>query len=146
MALSQTGANYVNRAHVQSRDQLLARALDDIVSQTQAVATQTQASVTGKTAPPSAPTALSISAVNGHALATITHENAPAGTNYLIEYSSTPNFQNPVQIDNGISKTWPQYLKGQGTLYFRAAARFSTSAASEYIYFGTQSNPTPVSF
>lgn len=145
MALSQSGANYVNRAHVQSKDKDLARALDDIVSQTNAVAKQTNASVTGKADPPSVPTALNVTASNGHGLVSITHENAPSGTNYLIEYSTTPNFLSPVQIDNGISKTWPQYLKGQ-TLYFRAASRFSTSETSQFIYHGTQTNPTPVTF
>lgn len=145
MALSQSGANYVNRAHVQSKDQLLARALDDIVSRVQAVATQTNASVTGKTAAPSAPTALTVSAEEGFAQASIAHEGAPAGTNYLLEYSKTPNFLNPVQIDNGVSQSWSQYLKGR-TLYFRAASRFSTSEASEYVYYGTQSSPTPVTF
>ena len=145
MALSQTGANYKNRAHVHSKDSLLGRALDDIVDKVQAVAIQTNASVTGKTVAPSAPTALKVSAANGHGLVSITHENAPAGTNYLIEYASTPNFQNPVQIDNGVSRTWPQYLKGQ-TLYFRAASRFSTSAPSSYVYYGTQTNPTAVTF
>lgn len=148
MALSQSGANYVNRAHVQSKDKDLARALDDIVSQTQAVATQTNASVTGKTSPPSAPTALNVSAANGHGTVAITHENPPAGTNYLIEYSTTPNFTpgSVVQIDNGISKSAQQYLKGLGPLYFRAASRFSTSGTSQFIYHGTQTNPTPVTF
>jgi hypothetical protein len=146
MALSQTGANYRNRAHVQGKDQLLGRALDDIVSQVQAVATQTNASVTGKAAAPSAPTALSVSNSNGHATLGITHANAPAGTNYLIEYSKTPNFQSPVQIDNGISKSFQQYFKGLGPLYFRAAARFPTSGISRHVYFGTQTNPTPVTF
>lgn len=147
MALSQPGADYVNRAHVQAKDPLLARALDDIMSKTQAVANQTNAAVTGKTSAPSAPTALSVSKSNGFATATITHENAPAGTNWLLEYSTAPNFRpgTVVQIDNGVSKSWGQYLKGQ-TLYFRTAARFSTSDASDYVYYGTQTNPTPVSF
>ena len=148
MALSQSGANYVNRAHVQSKDKDLARALDDIVSQTNAVAKQTNASVTGKTSAPSPPTALSVSAANGHGTIAITHVNPPAGTNYLIEYSTTPNFASGsvVQIDNGVSQSYQQYLKGLGPLYFRAASRFSTSETSQYVYHGTQTNPTPVTF
>jgi hypothetical protein len=145
MALSQPGADYKNRAHVHNQDPLLGRALDDVMDKVQAIAIQTNASVTGKASAPSAPTALSVSASAGHGLVTITHENAPAGTNYLIEYSTTPNFKSPVQIDNGISKSYAQYLKGQ-TLYFRAASRFSTSDPSNYVYFGTQNSPTPVTF
>lgn len=146
MALSQPGADYKNRAHVHNRDPLLGRALDDVMSKVQAVAIQTNASVTGKAAAPSAPTALSVSNSNGHATLSISHVAAPVGTNYLIEYSTTPNFQKPVQIDNGISKSYQQYLKGLGPLYFRAAARFSTSDLSKHVYFGTQTNPTPVTF
>jgi hypothetical protein len=147
MALSQPGADYKNRAHVHNKDPLLGRALDDVMDKVQAVANQTNASVTGKASAPSAPTALSVTNNNGHATLGITHENAPAGTNYLIEYSTTKNFVpgSFVQVDNGISKSYGQYLKGQ-TLYFRTAARFSTSEPSSFVYFGTQNSPTPVTF
>lgn len=153
MALSQSGANYRNRAHVQSKDQLLARALDDIVSQTQAVAGQTNASVTGKTSPPGAPQALSIVNQSGLAVATITHNNAPSGVAHVIQYSSTPNFVpgSTVTIDNGmpapgVTPTWSQFLQGQGPLYFRTAARFYTTGLSPWVYFGTAQNPTSVTF
>lgn len=146
MALSQPGANYKNRAHVHNKDPLLGRAIDDVMDKVQAVAIQTNASVTGKASAPSAPTAISVVNSNGHATLEITHHGAPAGTNYLIEYSTTPNFLKPVQIDNGISKSFQQYLKGLGPIYFRASSRFSTSESSKHVYFGTENNPTAVPF
>lgn len=145
MAVTQTGAVYRNRSHIFTRDRLLGEALDDIASRTQAVSNQTNADVSGSTSPPSAPNAISVTAKDGFANVQISHASAPEGTAYLLEYATTPNFQNPVQVDNGISKNFSQYLKGQ-RLYFRAASTFYTSPASPWIYYGGQANPIPVSF
>lgn len=145
MAFSQKGANYVNRAHIQNNDRLTSQALDDIASKVQAVSDQTNASISGKTLSPKPPTAISILGGGGFASLTITDNNPAAGTAYIIEYSTTPNFLNPVRIDNGISQSWKQYLIGL-TLYFRVATTFYTSELSSFIYFGSASNPTPTTF
>ena len=143
MALSEKGASYPNQAHIASKDRLVGEALDSLASQVQAVGKQANAKTTGSTAAPGAPTALSISHASGFATATITDAKAIQGTAYLLEYSTTANFHSPVRIDNGISKTWSQYLAGK-TLYFRVAATFYTSPQSPWTYYGKPTNPIAV--
>jgi hypothetical protein len=88
---------------------------------------------------------LAVSSLAGFGRATITHNNAPAGAQYVLQYSTNPGFSSYVEVDNGSSLTWQQYLKGQ-TLYFRAAARFLSSEKSPWVYYGSQASPTPVRF
>jgi hypothetical protein len=152
MALSQKGANYEGRDAIANPPEdlkLLAhhvmRALDDIASQNQA--TRTQGNF-GQSGPPAAPhpiTAIAVSASAGFATLTLTHASAPPGCQYRIQYSTTPNFQNPITVDNGDSLTFHKYLKGLN-LYFRAAPKFPASEPAEWIYFGGQAKPTPVAF
>lgn len=145
MAVSEKGANYVNRTHIQNRDRLTSLALDDIISKVQAVADQTNASVSGETPAPPAPTAVSVVNASGSAQLLITNPGAAKNTAYIIEYSSTPNFLNPQIVDNGFSPTFERYLAGQ-TLYFRVAATLYTSPQSGWTYFGPAANPTPTTF
>jgi hypothetical protein len=145
MALTQTGATYPHRAYLMGKDPYLVAALDSLASADQNIGNHVNASPQASKAAPSAPAAINLSAKNGFGSVAITHNNPPAGTAYLIEYSTTPNFQNPIRIDNGVSQSFQQYLKGQ-TLYFRAASTFYTSPNSPWVYFGGQANPTPVSF
>lgn len=145
MALSQKGASYANRAHILGKDRLHAEALDQIVSKIQAVAKQTNASVSGETPAPAAPTAISVVNASGSAQVAITNSGAAKNTAYIIQYSTTANFQNPQTVDNGISDTFERYLAGQ-TLYFRVAATLYTSPQSGWTYFGTSANPTPTTF
>lgn len=144
MAVSQKGAVYANQAHVAAKDRLLGIALDDIASKLQAVSKLTNASTTGTQSAPPPPTAIAVTIpVAGFARVDITHNDAPAGTSYLIEYSTTPNFLTPVRVDNGVAKSWSQYLHGQA-LYFRAAATFYTSPQSAWVYFGSLASPSLV--
>lgn len=145
MSLSQKGANYQNQAELQRRDRILGAALDDIVSQVQAVRSQGGFGQSGAPAPPHPVTAIAVSAAGGFATVNLVHNGAPPGSQYVIEYSTSPNFQNPVRVDNGISLSFHQYLKGQ-TVYFRTAARLSASALSGWSYFGSSTTPTPITF
>lgn len=145
MAISQTGGNYRNQSELQRRDRVLGEALDDIASQIQAVRTQGNFGQNGPVPAPGAPTAIKVVGTSGFATVTLTDKNAPDGLLYIIQYSTTSNFQNPIQVDNGISLTWQQYLKGL-TLFFRAAAMFPASPMSPWIYFGSQASPTAVKF
>lgn len=151
MALSQTGANYRNQSDLQRRDRVLGEALDDIASQIQA--TRSQGNF-GESGPPQAPhpiTSLLVAASGGFATVTVTHNSPPAGAVYVIEYSTTPTFQQPIRlttassIDNGVTLSLQQYLKGQ-TLYFRAAPKFPTSPLAPWVYFGGETTPTPMTF
>jgi hypothetical protein len=120
-------------------------ATDDLASQIQATRNQGNFGQSGPPAAPHPVTAIAVTKANGFGTVTLTHNSAPAGTNYVIEYSATPNFQSSVQVDNGISLTMQQYLKGQ-TLYFRAAPKFPTSALAPWTYLGGAAKPTAVTF
>jgi len=145
MAISQPGANYRNQAELQQKDRLVAQALDDLASQVQATRAQGNFGQEGPPAAPHPVTAIGVVGQNGFASVTLTHNSAPAGARYVIEYATTPNFAagTVTRIDNGISLTWQQYLKGQ-RLYFRAATMFSASELSPWIYFGGTPAPTVV--
>lgn len=145
MAFSQTGANYKNQSELQRKDRILGEALDDLASQVQSVRKQGNFGQSGAVAAPHPLSSISVSAAAGFATVALTHANAPAGTSYVIEYSTTPNFKSPVRVDNGISLSYHQYLKGQ-TLYFRAAPMVSASALAQWSYFGSQASPTAVAF
>jgi len=145
MPLTQTGATYKFQPELQRRDRALGGALDDIASQIEAVRQQGNFGVSGSPSPPHPVMAIQVSAKNGFATVQLTHNSAPAGSNYVIEYSETPTFQSPIRVDNGISLSYQNYLKGQ-TLYWRTATKFITSGLAQWTYFGGQANPTPVSF
>lgn len=142
MAFSQKGVRYDGRNEL---DPKVRRSIDDVLSQVQAGLKQVQATPQGKTPPPSAPDQVAVGSSGGFATVTITHNNPPKGTAYIIEYSTTTNFTDPVRIDNGISETWQQYLSGQ-TLYFKAASTLYTSEMSPWTYYGSSTNPTPTTF
>lgn len=143
MAFSEKGAGYRGRDHI--RDQHLKAALDDIASQVQSVAANTNSTKTGIRLAPAQPTALAISAAGGFCTAAITSPKVAANAAYILEYSTTPNFQSPQRVDNGISLSFERYLAGQ-TLYFRVASTLYTSALSPWVYFGPANNPTPTTF
>lgn len=143
MPFSENGANYRNQAELERRDRVLGEALADLASQVQAVRSQANLGQAGPPSPPSALTAIQVSAAGGFVSVSLTHPNPPSGTQYVIEYSATPNFQNPVRIDNGISTTWEQYLSGK-TLYFRGAPKLPASALAPWVYFGGTAKPTAV--
>lgn len=148
MALSQTGANYKNQSELQRRDRMLGDALDDLASQVQSARSQGNF---GQAGPPSAPhplTAIQVTPSAGFAYISLTHNNAPSGTQYVIEVSSSPNFPSSgtQRIDNGISLSHPPlYLKGL-TMYFRAAPKFPASGLAPWTYFGGQNAPSAVTF
>ena len=144
MAVSQDGAGYRRRAEIRqipTYGKFLAEALDDLASQTRAVANQTNSNTHGAQTAPNAPASLAVSVANGIFTATITDAAAKAGTAYLLEYDTAPNFTNPITVDLGIAKRWSANLKGLA-LYFRAASTFYTSSASPWTYFGSAQTPT----
>ncbi len=139
MALSQKGASYKNRAHIVNDNRLLAEALDDLASQTQAALTQGNFGKNGTSAPPSAPTAIQVTAQAGLFTATIVHPNAPAGVTWVLEYASNPQFKNAITV--GLAHPmWQASLPGQ-VLYFRTAAKFPSSAQSAWMYLGSSAKP-----
>ena len=141
MALSQKGAGYANQAWVRQHRYELGQAMDDIASQVQAIAKQTNAPTSGSQATPPVPSALMVTAAAGFATAMVTNNQAPAGVNYTLQYSTSPSFSSPISVDLGTALTFHAYLHGL-TLYFRVAARYATSALSGWTYFGTAAAPT----
>lgn len=142
MTLSQKGIQYDGRNEL---DPIVRRAVDSAVSQSQAIARQVQATLAGTTPTPNSPTQVSVTNSGGFASVVITPNHPVKGEAYIIEYSTTPNFLNPVTIDNGISVTWHQYLSGQ-SLYFRAASTLYTSDQSPWTYFGISTAPLLTTF
>jgi hypothetical protein len=140
MPLSQTGANYKNRAHILSRDRLLADALDDIMSTAQASLNQGNFSKNGTPEPPSSPSGISVTAKMGLFTVAILHPKAPAGTQWVLQYADNPQFQNPITVGL-LHPSWQQSLPQQ-VLFFRAAAKFAASAQTPWVYLGTSAKPT----
>ena len=140
MPLSQKGAGYDYRDKI--KDQFVKGSLDHLASQIQAVATQGNFSQHGKPKAPSPPTSLQVGANNGLFAVTIVHPNAPPGTRWHIQYSTTPNFTSPVTIDIGESNNFELY-RPNSTIYFRAAAKYLASDRSPWTYFGSAASPTP---
>ena len=145
MALSQTGATYKNQSELQRRDRILGEGLDDLASQIQAIRTQGNFGQNGAVNPPSTPTALQVTASSGLFKASIVHANAPPGTQYVLQYSTTKNFQSPISEllthTPGIPTTWQKSLPGQ-QLSFRIAAKFPGSSLGAWVYAGSSVAPT----
>jgi hypothetical protein len=140
MPLSQKGAGYQNRDYVREKDMFLADALDDIASQVQAVVTQGNFAKGGVPSPPSAPTALSVQFKAGTFTATISHANAPVGTEWHLQYSTSPQFTSPIDVGL-LHPVFQAYLPNQ-LLFWRVAAKFPSSANSPWVYFGSSALPT----
>lgn len=154
MPLSQNGANYEGRDGIANPPSSLRefakqalKATDDLASQLQAVRAQGNFGQAGNPLPPHPVTALSVKADAGFASIALTHNNAPPGSSYMVEMSTTPNFtaETTTRIDNGESLTTPPIAVASQPVYFRAAAKTLASPISEWTYLGSQNSPTPVS-
>jgi|SRR5580700_5797861 hypothetical protein len=149
MALTQTGATYKNQSELQRRDRILGEGLDDIASQVAAARIQGNFGLNGPPDPPSAPTALQVTAESGIFTATVIHHSAPAGTQYILQHSTAPNFPAASTISEtlnsapGIQTTWQRSLPGK-QLYFRIAPKFPASPIGRWVYVGTSASPTQV--
>lgn len=147
MALTQKGATYKNQSELQRRDRILGEALDDLASQVAAARSQGNFGLQGAPGPPSPPTALQVSAQAGLFSATIVHNNAPAGTQYVLQYSASKNFLNPISEllthTPNITTSWQKSLPGT-QLYLRVAAKFPASELSAWTYVGSSASPTLV--
>lgn len=138
MAISQTNASYLYRDHIQ--DPHVKDALDDIASQVAAVRSQGQFGVKGAPNAPNPPGAIAVSVASGIFTARISDKDAAAGTRYVLEWATDPQFLSPISEEIGTT-TWQRQLTGQ-KLYFRVASRFLASQLSPWVYFGSQASPT----
>lgn len=141
MALSQKGAGYDYRDKI--KDQFTKGSLDHLASKIQAIETQGNFSSRGVPTPPSSPTAINVTAVNGLRTVNIVHPNPVSGLRWHLQYSTNPSFMNAVTVDLGESTTHEIY-RPAGMIYIRAAAKFIASDRSQWIYFGSAASPTPV--
>lgn len=149
MALSQRGATYKNQSELQRRDRILGEALDDLASQVQAARSQGNFGLAGAPASPSPPAALQVVPATGLLTATIVHKNAPPGTQYVLQYSTTTNFLNPISEvlthTPNITTTWQKSLPIGGHYYLRVAPKFPASPLGPWVYYGTSASPTVAS-
>lgn len=149
MPYTQPGALYKNAAHIERQDRLLGEALSDIASQVAAARNQGNFGTNAPPDPPSAPAALHVSATTGLLTATVLHSNAPAGTQYVLQYSTTTNFKNAISEllthTPAIPTTWQKALPAGAKYYLRVAAKFPASNLGSWVYFGTAAAPAPAS-
>jgi hypothetical protein len=139
MALS-----YKNRQYILDKHPEIGEAFDDIVSQLQNVAGQSNANPNGVTDPPISPSSLKVTAAQGIFDAQIIDRNpVQRGINYFLEYSDNPGFSSPHTIDLGQSRNHRVAL-GNNTLYWRAHSSYPTSARSAPVYHGSQASPVAV--
>jgi hypothetical protein len=145
MALSQKGATYKNQAELSRKDRLLGEGLDDLASQVAAVRLQGNFGKNGAISAPSSPTALQVTPTAGLLTATIVHNSAPAGTQYVLQYSTAKNFLNPISEvlthTPSITTTWQKALPAGGQYYLRVAAKFPASPLGSWVYYGTPAAP-----
>jgi hypothetical protein len=136
--LREKGASYASRQHI--KDQYLLDAFDDIASQVQAVRRQGNFVAIGSPKPPSSPAGLAVSQTNGLLTVNILHPNAPAGTQWVLYYSTSPTFEKAIKntLDHPV---FQQYIPQQ-TLYFKVTAKFPSSNESHPAYLGNEVNPT----
>lgn len=128
--------NIANIEIIRQRDPHLAEALESIALQTASVAEQTTATLHGSTPAPPAPSSLNVTAAGGIFDMSITdHSTVQRGINYFVEYSDSPSFVKPRQIDLGQARNERRSL-GNQTLYFRAYSAYPTSPRSEVVYHG----------
>lgn len=130
---------------IRAKDPHVAEALDSIAAALGNVATQTTATMFGKTAAPTGPSNVNVTSSGGIFDIAIT-DNSPVqrGINYFVEYSESPSFVKPIIIDLGQARNYRTFL-GNKTLFFRAYSAYPTSARSPVVYHGgSASNPTAV--
>lgn len=149
MALTQKNAHYPYRDHI--KDEYLRDINDVHANRIAAILEQGNYGADGPPAPPSAPSQLNIVAGSGVLTATVVHKNTPPGTQYVLQYSTSPNFEPGTVISETLSSisaeiptTWQKSLTGfKG--YLRIAPRFPSSALGAWVYHGSSANPTQVS-
>jgi hypothetical protein len=132
---------YRNKTYINDKDSKLQEALDDLQAQIVNVAKQTRSNPEGPAGAPNSPAQLSVSASSG--LFTAHIADREDGKSYILEYSTSPTFQNPITVDLGIAKNWSAQL-GTQKLHFRVRATHYTGSYSGYVYHGSQQAPSSV--
>ena|ERR1700680_733154 len=125
------------------RDPLLKEDLERIVTAVNQHAQTAGFDPTGPFPTPSAPTSLSVTALNGFFDAVISDSNPQRGLEYFLDWDTAPGFPAARTIPLGPTRTEYKQL-GNQTLYFRCYSQYRGSDPSPYTYFGTRANPTAV--
>lgn len=126
------GAVYDYRTAI--KDQFVQGALDTLANRIQNVIESGNFAQNGNPSPPSAPNSLAVTAQNGLVTATINHPHAPAGTQWVLYYSTSPTFQSGSTIEVQIARPFFQQYLPQQTLYFKATAKFQASSETSPVY------------
>lgn len=139
MALTQKGAGYINRFAV--KEGPIKDALDDLANQIRAATIQGNFSSSGTVSPPTSPTAVAVTTTAaGLKTVQITDANAEKGVLYRLQYSTSPNFTDPVSVDLGEVPQYQVSLPGQ-SFYWKVAKKFPASDLSPWVYFGSSVAP-----
>jgi hypothetical protein len=129
---------------LKSQDAKLGETLNDIVAAFDGLGKRLNVDPSGDVSAPSDVSRLTVVASQGIFDIRI-FDNSPVnrGINYFVEYSTTPSFTSPIQIDLGTSRNGREFL-GNLTLYWRSYSQYVGSQPSNPIYMGTQQIPTAV--
>ena len=122
----------------------LAEALQGAQDAINSTAQQALVSAQGKAQAPQSPVALSV-ASQANGLVTISVSDKADSVFYVVEYSSTPQFNGTIYAaDLGASKSFILPVGSGKTYYFRVRSYQQPGLPSGPTYFGTLANPTAV--
>ena len=126
--------------------QRLFELFQSVQQQTTTIEKQGNLNATGAPPVPPPPDALNVTnGPSGEYQIAVTHNGEfNRGTNFHVQWDTSPHFTNPHNIDLGASRNDSSlYLPGQ-TAFFRAAASSPSGANSAWTYHGSQNQPKPV--
>lgn len=120
-----------------------AEAFEDLMAAFHNVTQQTNSNPNGPVDAPPQISAVNVVASGGVHDVTI-QDDAPVnrGAHYFLDWDTDPQFKNARTISLGPTRQWRGTLGINGNVYFRGYHSYPTSAPSEAVYAGTQSNPT----
>lgn len=124
----------------------LAELFQAVQQQSTHIETQGNLNATGDPPVPPPPDALSVTnGPSGEYQIAITHNGEfNRGTNFHVQWDTSPHFTNPHNIDLGASRNDSSLYLPNQTAFFRASTASPNGANSVWTYHGSQNNPTPV--
>jgi hypothetical protein len=87
---------------------------------------------------------LLVTAANGIIDIQINDSTPLKGEEYFIEYDTSPSFANARAATHGVNRNYRDATLANLTTYWRYYKSSALGARSNYVYFGTQENPTAV--
>ena|SRR5579862_6411723 len=128
---------------------LLGEALQSLMNGIEQTGTKLSVNPQGNTNPPAAPTGISVTANASGIHRVSISDNSPRTRNvhYFVEHSTDRHFSaSSVQVEHLGPVRQRSLAQSMGTtpVYYRAYAQYLDGPRSDYVYFGSSTNPTGV--